>query len=317
MKKAAAGGKRKRTDVTAQRSKRRKVLSRESVEKEDAEPVSETVLFRPFSAQEPALPPKLREKTQFALLPDWKERFSHDSTRTPPKKPMPADMRQAAEAADEDDTPTRLQASSAEHGEEEDWEDDDDDDGEGRGEDALAGLDPETLKAILKQKLSETGLGNMDEAALEQAIAKMLSGSSDDAAGDLTDLLLGQATENGDGAVSGWLEGQGVQLDREEEEGSVAGGDEVMGAEGKVGGVETKPSGSAVDIGSGKRSVVVEKPAASASGKKRKVDVAEEGTSSRASKRKQTASGESAQDVEQSEAPKRMSKRVKASKNGK
>ena len=165
-------------------------------------------------------PPILETRTKYAFLPDWRTRFeSHDGKFTPKK--MPPDMKWAAEGRDPE-TPSksvslgRIESLSLEeqHGDEE-WEDEE---AGADGEMDLSALDPEMLKAVLKQKLGDAGLEGMDESGFMQAITKMLSGDgdADTAMGDLASSLLDKATQDeGDGALSGWLTQQGVSVDAE------------------------------------------------------------------------------------------------------
>ncbi|GAB7362887.1 hypothetical protein MBLNU230_g3189t1 [Neophaeotheca triangularis] len=164
----------------------------------------------------------------FALLPDWRQRFKGVEAPAAVKE-MPAEMRKAALADGEESPPhketkrkSKTKAVAVKRVEEEDeWEDDDDeamgDVEEGGAEGGIA-LDPEMLKAVLKQRLGEAGLDGLDEATFMQSITKMLSGEgggADGAAGELAQTLLGKAGD--DQALSGWLSGQGVSLGASDE----------------------------------------------------------------------------------------------------
>lgn len=163
-------------------------------------------------------PPMLEQPTSFALLPDWKQRFASD-TGVIVTQSMPEAMKKAAEGKDED-SPLKSRHSNTVGAEEDDdgWEDEGEEDED--METQLASLDPEAIKAILKQRLGDAGLEGMDENAFMQTITKMLSGEggADEAADDLASSVLGQATQGNDTALSGWLSQQGVSLDAAEED---------------------------------------------------------------------------------------------------
>lgn len=163
------------------------------------------MVYVPFEARCAPEPPGVGEGRGFALLPDWKERFPEggEGVDGAVGRQMPADMRRAAEGkGDEED----------EEGGEEMEED-----GESEGE-GVAGVDHDVVMHILRQKLADSGLGDMDEGVFEEAIANMLSGkgNGDDALGGLANILLGQKGEGGE-AFQGFLAGQGVQLDEGED----------------------------------------------------------------------------------------------------
>ena len=165
--------------------------------------------------------PVRKDLRTFALLPDWRRRCAK-ADQAVLVKAMPKEMKQAAEGKD-GDTPEGERHFDAEamHGEEGDWEDEDEDEAEAEAETEtgdmqaeLANLDPEMLKSILRQKLGDAGLENMDEGAFMQTISKMLAGDegADDAAGDLANSLLGQASQGENSALSGWLSQQGEYI---------------------------------------------------------------------------------------------------------
>ena len=169
-------------------------------------------------------PPSLEAMRAFALLPDWQRRFAND-TGVITEKVMPEAMKQAAEAQDEETPPKKPQHDVlVEDGDGDEWMDEDEAEGEGdEGEDVaaqLASLGPEALKAVLRQKFGDAMLGEAEEAAIMQTLSKILAGDqgADDAAGDLASALLGQATQGGDSALTGWLSRQGVSLDAAEDE---------------------------------------------------------------------------------------------------
>jgi hypothetical protein len=181
----------------------------------------DNVVFVPFEERLAPLPPKVDVdgEGRFALLRDWKERFPEREREESPvgkRTRMPADMRKAAEAEDEED-------------EEEDGEDEtpvdgdemevDSDEGDEEDDDTAAGVDQDVIMQVLRQRLADSGLGDVDESVFKDAIAKMLSGEGDgeDALGGLTSLLLGQK-DGGGKAFEGFLAGQGVDLNRTEEE---------------------------------------------------------------------------------------------------
>ena len=162
-------------------------------------------------------PPRLGDVKAFALLPDWRDRFAKD-TGVFVEKAMPEEMKKAAEAQDQDTPPKKQHYTAfADGADDQEWMDEDeaeDEDGEAEG---MPALDLEALKSVLKQRLRDAGLKDMDENAMMSAISKMLSGD-EDALGDLTNTLLGQAAEGNDSAVSGWLSQQGVSLDEAAED---------------------------------------------------------------------------------------------------
>ncbi|KAF7194649.1 hypothetical protein HII31_04155 [Pseudocercospora fuligena] len=168
-------------------------------------------------------PPLQRKQPPLSFLGDWRKRFAGADGIVSQQK-MPEAMKAAAESKS-DETPEkagRFNADGLENDEgDEEWEDDEDED---EGEGGLA-IDPEMLKAILKEKLGDAGLEGMDEAAFMETINKMLSGAgdADDAAGALANSLLGKVTsDTGDDALSGWLSGQGVNLEQDDDASSVA-----------------------------------------------------------------------------------------------
>lgn len=182
----------------------------------------DNVVFIPFEERVAPLPPRVCEEGEFALLPDWRERFPEGIEDGSPtrkgKQQMPADMRRAAEAEDEEEGEEEgrdgedLAAGENEMDvDSEEYEDDDEDD-------AGAGPDQDVIMQVLRQKLADSGLGDVDESVFKDAIAKMLSGERDgeDALGGLTSLLLGQK-DGGGKAFEGFLAGQGVDVNREED----------------------------------------------------------------------------------------------------
>lgn len=181
----------------------------------------DNVVFIPFEERVAPLPPKVCEEGEFALLPDWRERFPEGSDDSPTrrgKQQMPADMRRAAEAEDEEeDEEEERDGEEADPGENEmdvdsdEYEDEDEDD-------TGAGPDQDVIMQVLRQKLADSGLGDVDESVFKDAIAKMLSGEGDseDALGGLASLLLGQK-DGGGKAFEGFLAGQGVDVHREED----------------------------------------------------------------------------------------------------
>ncbi|KAM0706008.1 hypothetical protein Q7P35_007368 [Cladosporium inversicolor] len=187
--------------------------------KDDGLEARDNVVFIPFEERLAPLPPKVCEEGGFALLPDWKERFPEGiDDGEPTRKRMPADMRRAAEAEDEADEEEegrgREEADTYENEMDfnsDEYEDEDEDDG-------AAGVDQDVIMQVLRQKLADSGLGDVDESVFKDAIAKLLSGEGDseDALGGLTSLLLGQK-DGGGKAFEGFLAGQGVDVNRAED----------------------------------------------------------------------------------------------------
>jgi len=184
---------------------------------DDGLEAGDNVVFMPFKERLAPLPPQVHGEEQFALLPDWKERFPERLDHDPPTREgrqMPADMRRAAEAQDEEDEDEdgveKVVADEDEMEVDSDEEEDDDATG--------AGIDQDVIMQVLRQKLADSGLGDVDESVFKDAIAKMLSGEGDgeDALGGLTSLLLGQK-DGGGKAFEGFLAGQGVNVHRDEQ----------------------------------------------------------------------------------------------------
>jgi hypothetical protein len=204
----------------------RMVKKRRKDARGDVQAVRDNVLYVPFERRLAPLPPVVGQgEGKFALLPDWKERFPERGSQVLKRREMPAEMRRAAEeVVDEEDDDEEDENGSAdredgdemevEMGEDGEWEDEDDEDGEQDGEEeSAAGLDQDLVMQVLRQKLADSGLGDVDESMFKDVIAKMMSGDGDseDAVGGLASLLLGQ--EGGGGkAFEGFLAGQGVQL---------------------------------------------------------------------------------------------------------
>ncbi|OQO06070.1 hypothetical protein B0A48_08658 [Cryoendolithus antarcticus] len=169
----------------------------------------ENVVYKRFGDRLPPTPPISERRVSFALLPDWKERFRDVEEVKIEEKAMPVEMKAAAEGKAE------VHAMVEEEGVEGEWEDEEE--GEGDEDDPLGELYPAALKVIMKQRLvEETGLA-LDDAMVEKMIEQMLSGSADDAAGSMADMLLGQVGENEDSQASKWLAGKGVRLEEEED----------------------------------------------------------------------------------------------------
>ena len=211
---ARAGDKRKSEDVESEAAvvkKRRKDAGLEA---------RDNVVFVPFDARLAPLPPLVRGDGRFALLPDWKERFPDRVGESPGRKgkQMPADMRRAAEAdaEEEEEQEDSLggEDDQMELGSDEDEEDDDEED-----DGATAGIDQDVIMHVLRQKLADSGLGDVDESVFKDAIAQMMSGegNGEDALGGLASLLLGQK-DGGGQAFQGFLAGQGVQLGQAEDD---------------------------------------------------------------------------------------------------
>ena len=200
-----------------------------------------------------------QKRPVFALLPDWRHRFTSQSEE-PIAKEMPAAMKRAAEASQDEfrlDKPQSLPLAMST--EDEEWEDGESEEEEGDdigSEDlqgGLASLDNETLlKIVLRQKLEEAGLSAEDENAYMDMIAKMISGEEgiDDVEKKLTNTLLERATEGNDTALSGWLSQQGVSLENDDETGSVATTElpNAANASNGVASSDTSPSDSAIGM---------------------------------------------------------------------
>lgn len=246
-----SSGKRKREDhVTESLAAKRRRIMMEKIE--NVQFVSMAKRLERFYE----LPPKLGDVKPFALLPNWKERFAKD-TGVFEKKAMPEAMKKAAEAQDEETTPKQRQYDAFAQDEEEEWVDEDEaDEVDGEAGDMvaqLASLDPEALKAVLKQKLGDAGLENLDEGTMMSALAKMLSGNqeAENAIDHLADNLLGQATQGNYAALSGWLSEQGVSLeDAEEDDASSVATAELPTASREVmsSNVEVSPPDSAIEV---------------------------------------------------------------------
>jgi hypothetical protein len=208
----------------------RMVKKRRKDARGDVEEVRDNVLYVPFEGRLAPLPPVVgQDEGRFALLPDWKERFPERGSPIGKRRPaeMPAEMRKAAEEVidEEEDVEDQDMAGDRDDGDEmetgedgESEEDGDDEDGE-EEEEGAGGLDQDLVMQVLRQKLADSRLGDVDESMFKDVIAKMMSGDGDseDAVGGLASLLLGQ--EGGGGkAFEGFLAGQGVELGGTEEE---------------------------------------------------------------------------------------------------
>jgi hypothetical protein len=180
----------------------------------------DNVVFVPFEERLAPLPPEVDEEREgrFALLPDWKERFAEGEVMVGERREMPADMRRAAEAEGEDEEEEEGEDEMPDDGDQMEVDSDEDEEDE-EDDDTAAGVDQDVIMQVLRQRLADSGLGDVDESVFKDAIAKMLSGEADgeDALGGLTSLLLGQK-DGGGKAFEGFLAGQGVDLNRTEEE---------------------------------------------------------------------------------------------------
>lgn len=227
---ARAGEKRKSADDGEEEEEEEAAAIKKRRKDAGLEP-RDNVVFVPFEERLAPLPPRVPDEGQFALLPDWKERFPDRVDESPIRKgkQMPADMRRAAEAEDEEEEEGEEEGEDLLAGEDQMDMDSTEDDEE---DDAAAGLDQDVIMQVLRQRLADSGLGDVDESVFKDAIAKMLSGEGDgeDALGGLTTLLLGQK-DGGGKAFEGFLAGQGVDLNRTEEE--EGGDDEANGEDGE------------------------------------------------------------------------------------
>nr|OQO18608.1 hypothetical protein B0A51_12999 [Rachicladosporium sp. CCFEE 5018] len=201
----ASTAKRKRGGPRANEGK---CLKRRKTE-DDGSKGLENVVYKRFEDRLPPIPPVSERRVSFALLPDWKERFRDVEETKLEDKAMPVEMKAAAEGKAEVHAVVEEEAGEGE------WEDEQG--VEGDEDDPLGGLDPAALKVIMKQKLfEETGL-ELDDATVEKMIEQMLSGSSDDAAGSMAAMMLGQIEEKEDTHASKWLAGKGVRLEEEDD----------------------------------------------------------------------------------------------------
>ncbi|PPJ54019.1 hypothetical protein CBER1_02987 [Cercospora berteroae] len=171
------GAKRKRNTESTPSSKRQKLapIAREA----------QPVIFRSRTARQDAqsrVAPIVKSTKTFALLPDWRERFK-DADGVVKNKRMPAAMAKAAyeeapgengeeEAEEAEEAPT--DAAEPQEGEEdgEERESDEEEDIEGDGIE----IDPDTLKAILAQRLAEAGITGDEKASFMESFNDMLSG---------------------------------------------------------------------------------------------------------------------------------------------
>lgn len=182
-------------------------------EGDDAIAVDENVVYMPFEARLARPPPRSADGGHFALLPDWKERFPEKKGGEIPSpgkgRQMPAEMRRAAEGGADDEEDEEEEGEELVEGEGMDVD---------SGADA-SGVDQDVVMQVLRQRLADSGLGEVDEAVFKDAIAQMLSGEGDggDAVGGLASLLLGQKGGGGE-AIQGFLAGQGVHMGGEEGE---------------------------------------------------------------------------------------------------
>ncbi|KAK5112754.1 hypothetical protein LTR62_003852 [Meristemomyces frigidus] len=222
-----AGQKRKRGGLvnTGMTDKRRKLSGRmQQASRASAMDAVEDVLYisqKERYARAARTPETLRSLKAYALLPDWRRRFAVTEVEVKAES-MPEEMQKAAEAEEEEETlsdtghMTTAGMVNDETGEE--WEDEAEDNEAGA---AAIGLDPETLKVVLRQKMADAGMSGMDEEAFMASISKMLSGeaSEGDETAQLAEMLLGKTTgATSDVGVSKWLEEQGVELDNNEDD---------------------------------------------------------------------------------------------------
>jgi len=231
-------GEKRKSGEEEEDTEARMVKKRRKDARGDIEEVRDNVLYVPFEGRLAPLPPVVGQgEAKFALLPDWKERFPERGSPIGKRRPaeMPAEMRKAAEEVidEEEDVEDQDMAGDRDDGDEmetgEDGEfEEDDEDGE-EEEEGAPGLDQDLVMQVLRQKLADSGLGDVDESMFKDVIAKMMSGDGDseDAVGGLASLLLGQ--EGGGGkAFEGFLAGQGVELGgtgEEEDNDEISGGE--------------------------------------------------------------------------------------------
>lgn len=302
--KTVPGAKRKRGDMPAKIPRKRTKLSLKQMS-------GDTSLFMSMADRKRLWgrrAPVRKTLKSFALLPDWRRRCTADTT-TPSTKIMPAEMRQAAEAAGEE-TPESERHFDADtmmdEGKEEEWEDEDQDVGKSKdGSIAelakLADLDLDALQtnmqAVLKQKLGDAGLKMMSEDMFMETCMKMLSGNAgaEDAAGDLANSLLEATKESENAGISDWLSQQGVSLEQTEDDGEAAesaGPAPVRESSSKAGKrkvVQSSPPDSVIEMGKSRRTAQLAMHNESPKGAKRKsaTTAAEDGDPS--GKRKKVA----------------------------
>jgi hypothetical protein len=117
----------------------------------------------------------------FALLKDWRERFSNIEGFPSASPSGPANEEDSGLEANDLGFDDEYDAEEAA----EDGEDD-------LSEEGLEDIDPEILRMALKKKLKEIGLGSagIDEETLMSLASKFLTNQSDDVADELTEELL-------------------------------------------------------------------------------------------------------------------------------
>nr|POF22320.1 hypothetical protein CFP56_36405 [Quercus suber] len=219
------GRKRKRnaSSKMSQSDKKRKVSGKQVGVRKTEEEGNFPVYFLSMQEQlctAKKLTPVLKSRPPVALLADWRERFpEHEAIML---VEMSEDMQRAALAVEDEDITGQKSLVGMEddvqgNGEDE-WDDEDEEDESPEGN-VLESLETGTLKTVLRQRMMEAGLEGVNEGELMDAISKMLNGEGgpDDAAGQLANSLLDQASQGDNTAFTGWLSQQGVTLEDEED----------------------------------------------------------------------------------------------------
>jgi hypothetical protein len=135
----------------------------------------------------------------YALLPDWRVRLAKEPERRRPGPTTLPVLPDVAYAESDGGSYSEI--------------DDDDEQEAGSG----LQIDPEMLKAILKEKLGQAGLEGLDEGVFMETISKLMSGDETAADGLANSPLGNMSSDNGSGALSSWLTGQGVSLENDDE----------------------------------------------------------------------------------------------------
>lgn len=270
-----SGEKRKRDGRVPRSSGKRRKLSLKETSGDKVMFVSTEERRRLWSRR----PPIRKGLKSFALLPDWRKRCAA-ADKEMSVRAMPAEMRQAAEANEEegdDDPPQHERLDN--HGAQEEgdeWEDDEDD----APDAGQLDIDPDALKAVLRERLGDAGVGGLSEEACMAAIQKLLQGG-EDAADDLTNALLADIGQTGGNeALEGWLTRQGVTLEEDEDADNHAesvAAQETSNTAGRKEASQRSPSDSVIGArrASGKTRQAQQSDGSPETGKKRSAPVAE------------------------------------------
>ena len=211
-----AGQKRRRTNGSEPgHGKRRKVSSAKAVRaKHHGPPPLVPVVWLSLletSRMKVAARPYTKT-TPYALLSDWRLRFKDSSG---------FHTAIAKEGVGKDDIES--QDEDMDNEVEADDDDDDGDDEDGESQDEGAGVEPALIMEALKAKLSDSGLGGVEQGKFMEAIMGMMAGGEggniEDMLGELTSSLLSRASEEGAGSgAAQWLTQQGVSLPGDDED---------------------------------------------------------------------------------------------------